>query len=163
MGQVSGVRDSKMLTPVQRAEVYDRLLTLARSIGVGFVSAPQVDLLGLTKANELAMLRAVRSLSIAPDYLLIDAFRLPSCPLPQKPIIHGDALCVSIAAASIVAKVVRDRWMCRLDEDYPHYGLASHKGYAASSHRRALQQMGPSPIHRRSYLPVAELLMSAGE
>lgn len=155
---LGGVRDSKLLTAGQRVEAYDRLLASPCSIGVGFVSSIELELLGLTAANELAMMRAVELLPIAPAALLIDAFRLRSWSGRQKGIVHGDARCVSIAAASVVAKVVRDRWMVALDSHYPGYGLAEHKGYGVPSHRRALDRLGPSAIHRRTYGPVAALV-----
>ena len=155
-----GVRDSKVLTSERRVEVFHQLLVSDCSLGVGFVSSIELDLLGLTAANELAMMRALESLPIEPEALLVDAFRLRSWSGPQKGIVYGDARCVSIAAASVVAKVVRDRWMVRLDSHYPGYGLAGHKGYGVPSHRRALDRLGPSAIHRRSYGPVAALVTS---
>jgi len=154
------VRDSKLLTSECRVEAFDKLLVSECSLGVGFVSSIELELLGLTAANELAMMRAVECLPIEPEALLVDAFRLRSWSGPQKGIVHGDARCVSIAAASVVAKVVRDRWMVMLDAHYPGYGLAGHKGYGVPSHRRALDRLGPSAIHRRSYRPVAALIVS---
>lgn len=155
---LGSVRDSKLLTAEQRVEAYHQLLMSPCSIGVGFVSSIELELLGLTAANELAMMRAVELLPIAPEALLVDAFRLRSWSGRQKGIVHGDARCVSIAAASVVAKVVRDRWMVTLDAHYPGYGLAEHKGYGVPSHRRALDRLGPSAIHRRTYAPVAALV-----
>ncbi len=154
--KLGGVRDSKLLTPSCRADLYDRILECARAVGVGAASASEVDVLGLTRAGELAMLRAVRNLPVAADYLLIDAFRLRASPLPQKGIVRGDARCISIAAASIVAKVVRDRWMTWLDGCYPGYGFAQHKGYGVPAHRSALARLGRTLEHRRSYTPVRD-------
>lgn len=155
---LGSVRDSKLLTAEQRVEAYHQLLASACSIGVGCVSSIEVELLGLTAANEIAMMRAVELLPIEPGALLVDAFRLRSWSGRQKGIVHGDARCISIAAASVVAKVVRDRWMVALDAHYPGYGLAEHKGYGVPSHRRALGRLGPSAIHRQSYRPVAALV-----
>ena len=157
---LAGVRDSKLLTSERRVQVFHQLLVSDCLLGVGFVSSIELELLGLTAANELAMLRAVECLPIEPEALLVDAFRLRSWAGPQKGIVYGDARCVSIAAASVVAKVVRDRWMVTLDSHYPGYGLADHKGYGVASHRRALGRLGPSAIHRHSYGPVAALLTS---
>jgi len=153
--ELLGVRDSKLLTPQQRADLYGVVLGCARAVGAGSVSPEELDLIGLTKAGELAMVRAVRALPTRADHLLIDAFWLKSCPLPQRPVIRGDLLCISVAAASIVAKVVRDRWMIQLDARYPEYGFASHKGYATPSHLEALERFGPSRLHRLTWAPMA--------
>jgi ribonuclease HII len=158
---LSEVNDSKLLSPAKRAALYPIILGCARSVGVGAVAASELDLLGLTAAGDLAMLRAVQDLELAPDFLLIDAFRLRASPLPQKGIVHGDARCISVAAASVVAKVVRDRLMCGLDGLYPEYGFAQHKGYGVAAHRRALARHGPTRLHRRSYAPLRELAAEA--
>jgi ribonuclease HII len=155
------VRDSKLLPPPTREYLYEEIRNHVDTVGVGSVSAEEIDLLGLTIAGELAMVRALRDLRSQPEFLLIDAFRLPSCGLPQRPIVRGDSLCLSIAAASIVAKVVRDRQMVELDARYPEYGFARHKGYGAPEHRRALERCGPTPIHRRTYAPLRELVSRA--
>jgi len=152
---LSGVRDSKMLSAAPRDEACKAIRGAARSVGVGWVAERDVDLLGLTRAGEQAMLRAVRALSVKPDYLLVDGFRLKSSVLPQDAIVGGDRSSLSIAAASIVAKVVRDRWMVDLDHEHPGYGFAAHKGYGCLSHGRMLEQRGASAIHRYSYAPVA--------
>jgi len=158
---LDGVRDSKLAPPDERAELFAAIVGCARAVGVGAVAADELDLLGLTRAGELAMARAVGALGLAPDHLLLDAFRIPALDLPQRAIVHGDLLCVSIAAASIVAKVVRDGWLGELHARYPAYDLARHKGYGVVAHRRALQLHGPSPLHRRSYAPLVRL--AAGE
>jgi ribonuclease HII len=150
-----GVNDSKLLAPTRREAFYTVIVSIAISVGVGYVAAPELDLLGLTAAGELAMVRAVRGLAVEPDLLLVDGVRIRSYPSRQKAIVHGDGRCLSIAAASIVAKVVRDRWLCDLDARYAGYGLSSNKGYGAISHRRALERAGSAPIHRRSYAPIA--------
>jgi ribonuclease HII len=155
--ELSGVRDSKMLTPGRRAELYDLIVGCCRAVAVGSASADEVDRCGLTVAGELAMLRAARRLPTLPDALVIDWFGLPGWHRPQKAVVKGDTRCISIAAASIVAKVTRDRWMGELDARYPGYGLREHKGYGTPAHRLALVRLGPSPVHRRSYAPVAAL------
>ena len=154
---LSGVRDSKLVPPDERAALYQAVLACARAVGVGAATADELDLLGLTRAGELAMARAVRALPLSPDHLLLDAFRVPWLDLPQRAIIRGDRLCLSIAAASIVAKVVRDGWLGDLHARYPAYELNQHKGYGVSVHRRALAEHGASVIHRRSYGPIAAL------
>ena len=159
--ELAGVRDSKLVPPAEREALFEAIVGCARAVGVGAATADEIDLLGLTRAGELAMARAVRALPIAPDHLLLDAFRVRWLDLPQRPIIRGDRLCLSIAAASIVAKVVRDGWLGDLHARYPAYELIQHKGYGVSVHRRALAEHGPSPIHRRSYGPVAALLDGA--
>lgn len=152
------VRDSKLVPRVQRSALFEVILGCARAVGVGAATADELDLLGLTRAGELAMARAVQALPLSPDHLLLDAFRVPWLDVPQRAIIRGDRLCVSIAAASIVAKVVRDGWLGDLHARYPAYELIQHKGYGVSVHRRALAEHGPSAIHRRSYGPITSLL-----
>jgi uncharacterized protein (TIGR00252 family) len=152
------VRDSKLLTPRQREQAYALITRRAVAWGIGAVTHQEIDALGITTANRLAMVRALQSLSIRPDFLLIDALTLPEVALPQEGIVHGDRLCLSIAAASVVAKVTRDRWLVEEDARYPGYGFARHKGYPTPEHLRSLAALGPSPIHRRSFAPVRELL-----
>ena len=154
---LGGVRDSKLVPPPQREALFDQIVGCARAVGVGAATADEIDLLGLTRAGELAMARAMQALPLSPDHLLLDAFRVPWLDLPQRAIIRGDRLCLSIAAASIVAKVVRDGWLGALDARYPAYELIQHKGYGVSVHRRALAEHGPSVMHRRSYGPIAAL------
>jgi ribonuclease HII len=154
---LAGVRDSKLLSVVQREALFEIVVDGARAVGVGSVAADEVDLLGLTAANELAMARAVRSLSLAPDYLLVDAFKLKSVHLPQRGIIRGDRRCLSIAAASIVAKVFRDCWLAGLAEIHPGYGFEQHRGYGVVTHRQAIDVQGLTPIHRLSYAPLRGL------
>ena len=150
------VRDSKQLTPAQREYVLPYLQDASRALEVGMSSAQEVDDLGIVSATRLAMKRALNSLALMPQYLLLDAFPLPGVGIPQKAIVHGDALCLSIAAASVVAKVTRDRIMEGHDEMYPSYGFARHKGYATREHLRNLRAHGPCPIHRYSFAPVRE-------
>ena len=149
-----GVRDSKQLAPRKRSELYIRIIGCAVDVGIGIVSPATIDRLGLTRSGELAMLRAVEDLSSPPDCLLIDAFSLKSCSLHQRSIIRGDSICLSIASASIVAKVSRDRLMQSAERVYPGYGFRQNKGYGTDLHRKALESQGPCSYHRRSYEPV---------
>jgi len=151
---LDGVRDSKTLNPLERERLYDVIQTEALAVGVGMVPPDQIDELGIVPATEEAMALAIAQLPYPPHFLLVDFLGLPQLDYPQKSIVHGDALSLSIAAASIVAKVSRDRFMIELDGQYPIYGFASHKGYGTPQHRAALDRLGPSPIHRFSYAPV---------
>lgn len=149
-----GVRDSKQLTPAARDALFDVIMESALSVGVG-VSAPRViDRDGIVAATRRAMQRAVAHLSPAPDYLILDYVRLTSLPLPQFSPARADVQHLSVAAASIVAKVTRDRLMRVLDRRFPGYGLAQHKGYGTPAHRTALLCLGPTPIHRMSFAPL---------
>jgi ribonuclease HII len=154
--ELAEVRDSKLLPPSRREELAE-VIARVGLIGVGSVQHDEVDLLGVRAANELAMVRAVEGLPRRPDHLIVDAFTLPICPVPQTAIIRGDLTCLSIAAASIVAKVFRDRAMADYSEQFPTYGFASHKGYGTGRHRTRLAEVGPCELHRRSYAPVAAL------
>jgi ribonuclease HII len=156
-GFLAGVRDSKLLSIGQREELFEVVVAQARAVAVGAVAADEIDLLGLTAANELAMARAVRALSLAPDYLLVDCFKLKSVRLPQHGIVRGDRCCLSIAAASIVAKVYRDRWLAELGARHPGYGFEQHRGYGVAVHRQAISDQGLTPIHRLSYAPLRAL------
>jgi ribonuclease HII len=156
-GFLAGVRDSKLLSIAQRDELFEVVVGQARAIGVGAVAADEIDLIGLTAANELAMARAVRALSVVPDYLLVDCFKLKSVRLPQRGIIRGDRCCLSIAAASIVAKVYRDRWLAELGARHPGYSFEQHRGYGVAVHRQAIADQGLTPIHRLSYAPLRGL------
>ncbi|MHB1318790.1 MAG: ribonuclease HII [Anaerolineae bacterium] len=151
------IRDSKLLSPRQRDRCYDLVLDTAAFWGVGSVASQEIDRIGILNATRIAMALAVTALSHPGDYLLIDAVRLPALDIPQLPIIKGDLLSFSIAAASILAKVTRDRAMRELDRSLPGYGLARHKGYGTAFHQAALADLGPSVIHRHSYAPIAAL------
>ena len=148
------IRDSKQLTPARREEAAEILREKALSMATGFATHEEIDRIGIAPATRLAMARAINALPLQPQFLLLDAFPLPDVDIPQKAIVRGDALCLSIAAASIIAKVERDRVMVEHDGRYPGYGFASHKGYASSFHLEALRDRGPSPIHRHSFAPV---------
>jgi len=150
---LKGVRDSKQMTPAQRTFWAERLAEVCLAYGVGFASAEEIDTLGIAPATRLAACRAVQSLGVQPEHLLVDFLKLPELPIPQTPLVKGDARSLSIAAASILAKTRRDALLCELEGQYPGYGLAQHKGYATQAHRLALQRLGPSPIHRLSFAP----------
>lgn len=152
---LSSVDDSKKLTPEQRQVAFQRIMKIGASVALGWSSHHVVDADGLGVANQRALQRAVRNLPVAPDALLVDYFRLSECSLAQVCLPRGDGLSLSIAAASIVAKVVRDRWMVTCDRRYPVYGFASHKGYGTRGHHQALKRHGPCALHRRSFAPVA--------
>jgi len=148
------VMDSKMLPPEKREYLYSYIREEAVSCGVGIVSNEIIDVTDILKATKLAMKQAVEQLNPQPDTLLIDYLKLQDVPLPQKGIPHGDGLCFSIACASIVAKVYRDRLMNEMDILYPGYGLCKHKGYWTAEHIKSLNKLGPSPIHRHTFQPI---------
>ena len=151
------VRDSKQLSPRQRERVFSLVRCAGIPFGLGSVPHATIDEVGIVQATRLAMAQAVEALPSRPDFLLIDALSLPEVDLPQKGIIRGDQLSLSIACASIVAKVSRDRRMTELDGVYPGYGLARHKGYGTRQHLQCLGRLGPCAIHRRSFAPVGGL------
>jgi|YNPBryantNP2012_1023418.scaffolds.fasta_scaffold01974_11 ribonuclease HII len=157
-GLLGAVDDSKKLTPARREYLFAAIHACAVAVGVGSASAGEIDALGIAHANRLALRRAVEALATPPDYLLLDYLTLPDLPLPQRGIPHGDALSLSVASASIIAKVTRDRLMIAEDRVHPGYGFARHKGYGTTMHRAALMQLGPCPLHRRSYAPVANAM-----
>jgi ribonuclease HII len=152
------VRDSKELTPDAREELAGYIWARALAAGVAFVPVPVIDRIGIAEASRQAMLAAIGDLPLRPQHLLIDAFRLPACRLGQTPIIHGDGISLSIACASIIAKVARDRLMDEEDNCYPGYGFITNKGYATPGHFVALRRLGPSLLHRRSFSPVKEMV-----
>ena len=147
----TGVDDSKRLTAKQREELSARVREKAMAFSVGIADPREIDRLNILRATHLAMVRAVQGLGVGPDVILVDALTVPGVATPQRPIVKGDALSVSIAAASIVAKVMRDEMMRECDRRYPGYGLAHNMGYASDDHRQALRRLGPSEIHRRSF------------
>lgn len=151
--RIRGLRDSKLLLPERREILAERIRRHAIAYACAAVDAARIDQINIYHASRLAMREAVAQLAPAADYLLIDALRI-DCELPQHPIIHGDARSASIAAASIIAKVERDRLVREWDPVFPVYGLASNKGYSTPHHIAALRQHGPSPLHRQSFAPV---------
>lgn len=152
---LAGVRDSKTLAAGERESLAPRIAAAARGVGIGRVDPGELDRIGLGAANRLAWTRAIAALPLTPDYLLLDAFRLPAATMPQTPIVRGETASLSIAAASIVAKVHRDRLLRDLDGAFPAYGFARHKGYGTAAHQAALHAHGPCAVHRRSFAPVA--------
>jgi ribonuclease HII len=146
-----GIRDSKALTPEARARLFGVILREAEGVAVGIASQAVIDRVNILRATRLAMARALRRLRPAPDLALIDGRDVLLAPVPTHPVVRGDRLSLSIAAASIVAKVTRDLLMARYDRIYPGYGFALHCGYPTPEHRKALRELGPSPIHRASF------------
>jgi ribonuclease HII len=151
--RIRGLRDSKLLLPERRELLAPRIREHAIAWAVAAVDAARIDQINIYQASRVAMQEAVLRLQPAADHLLIDALRL-DCEVPQRAIVHGDAVSASIAAASILAKVERDRMMCEWDAIFPEYGLASHKGYSTPQHLAALLEHGPTPLHRQSFAPV---------
>lgn len=152
------VKDSKQLSPARRELLFHCIHEVAISIGIGMVPPEVIDSQGIIKATRLAMKLAIDQLSPPPESLLIDYMLLPEVLLPQKGITDGDSLCFSIACASIMAKVARDRLMIELDRTYTGYELAQHKGYGTKEHLSCLRRLGPSPIHRQSFKPVKDII-----
>jgi ribonuclease HII len=159
--RIRGLRDSKVLPRSRREALYERILDRATAVGVGCMEVEVIDRINILQATKLAMREALSRLTQPPDHLVIDALSLPQVDLPQRPIIDGDAISASIAAASIVAKVTRDRICAEFDARYPAYGFARNKGYGTRRHLDALLEEGPCEWHRRSFAPVRLLL--AGE
>ncbi|PWG02071.1 ribonuclease HII [Sphingosinicella humi] len=154
-----GIDDSKALPPATREAIYLKLRETAR-IGVGIASVEEIDSLNIYWARMLAMARAVEALGFDPAWVLVDGNACPRWERPSKAIVGGDARCRSIAAASIVAKVTRDRLMADYAREHPGYGWESNKGYGTPQHQRALAELGPTPLHRRSFAPVRQLLLA---
>jgi ribonuclease HII len=158
--KLHGVRDSKQMTALQRTHWSDVIKSCALSFGVGFSTNSEIDRLGIIAATRLAMQRALDFLTTQPQFLLLDYMLLPTLDLPQASLVKGDAQSLSIAAASVLAKTERDQLMIEMDEKYPGYGFAQHKGYGTPQHHQALKRIGASPIHRYSFAPVRDLSMS---
>jgi ribonuclease HII len=152
------VRDSKELDSKKRESLFDLIKKEAVAAGIGIVPPQVIDSINILKATKLAMRQAVEKLARQPSFLLIDRVTLPQCPIPQRGITRGDKLCLSIACASIIAKVTRDRMMEEFDQIYPGYGFGQHKGYGTGGHLSCLQRLGPSPIHRLYFAPVRNLI-----
>jgi ribonuclease HII len=154
---LDGVRDSKLLSPARREALLPAIEDVAVAVGVGWASPAEIDELGIAPATRQAMLRALSGLNGQVSALLIDYVRLPESDLHQRAFPKADTRCLSVASASIVAKVNRDRLMVKLDGDLPGYGFAQHKGYGTRQHRQALTRLGPSPAHRMSWQPLRAL------
>lgn len=164
--RIKGLNDSKVLAPERREELFEVIAERALAIGVGIVDHETIDRVNILRATERAMLEALARLGAAPDLVITDFVHLVPLPCPQRNLVHGDGRSASVAAASIVAKVTRDRIMLDLHRQYPDYGFARHKGYATPEHLTALDRLGPCPIHRRTFAGVwrqGELFVLADE
>jgi len=157
LARFNGVNDSKQLTMQARERLYDQIMHHALAVGVGSGSVAMIDERNILQATKYAMRSALDQLSPPPQALLLDAIHLPGLKIPQHSLIKGDARCLSIAAASIIAKVTRDRLMLTLHQEYPQYGFDQHKGYGTPAHLEALQSYGATPHHRYSFAPVRAL------
>lgn len=155
---ITGLDDSKKLTERRREALFEEISQHALAVSVSRSTVAEIDAINILQARMLAMSRAVDALDIPAEYALIDGNRLPELDIPAMAVVKGDSLVQSIAAASVIAKVTRDREMVRLDQTYPGYGFAQHKGYGTKAHLEALKQLGPCDIHRRTYAPVKALL-----
>jgi ribonuclease HII len=155
---IKGLADSKKLTPKKREYLYDIIKAQALCFCVATASVEEIDQLNILQATLLAMQRAVKGLRLKPTKVLVDGNRLPVLNIRAEAIVKGDSTVPSISAASILAKVERDRWCVEIDAQFPHYGFLAHKGYGTPVHLRALQEHGPCDLHRRSFAPVAKLL-----
>lgn len=158
---LDGIRDSKNLSPKQRDRAEARIRAEAVAVGLGIVEPDVIDRINILHATHEAMRLAYSQLDPSPDFVLIDGLPVREFPCDRKALVQGDSCSVSIAAASIVAKVARDRLMCAYADVYPEYGFAGHKGYGSAKHLDALREHGPCPIHRRSFAPVAACFASA--
>jgi ribonuclease HII len=156
------VRDSKELNCRKRESLFELINKEAVAVGIGIISSQVIDSVNILKATKLAMMQAVEKLPKQPHFLIIDRVTLSQCPIPQRGITRGDKLCLSIACASIIAKVTRDHIMEKFDQIYPGYGFAQHKGYGTGRHMSCLQKLGPSPIHRLYFAPVRNLIADLG-
>lgn len=154
--RIQEVNDSKKLSPEKRERLFDTIMDQALSVGIGMGSPELIDRINILQATRHAMLEAVSQLNQQPDYLLIDGISTINSTIPQKTIKKGDSLSLSIAAASIIAKVTRDRLMRELDIQYPGYGFAGHKGYGSTLHMESIRRLGPSPVHRLTFGGVKE-------
>ena len=158
--RLKGLTDSKQLNEKQRNEFDMVIRTEAEAWAIAAVDVETIDRINIRRASLLAMRLAVEQIAPTPDYLLIDGLDTIDWPCPQQPCVKGDSTSYSIAAASVLAKVYRDRLLIELDSVYPGYGLARHKGYCSREHMDALQRLGPTPMHRRSYQPVAQRMLT---
>lgn len=152
--KLKGLKDSKELTVSQRNTWFHCIQEVAWDWGIGFASPQEIDMLGIVPATRLAAWRALETLKIQPDHLLLDYLFVPDFPNPQTSLMKGDQRSLSIAGASVLAKVARDAHLCDLDAHYPEYGFAANKGYGTRAHREAIDRFGPSPVHRLSFAPM---------
>ncbi|OEY67039.1 ribonuclease HII [Marinobacter sp. X15-166B] len=159
---IAGLADSKKLTEKRRNELFEQIQEHALAFCIGRCDSDEIDRLNIFQATMLAMERAVAGLAVAPEYVLVDGNRCPRWRWPSESVIKGDTRVEAISAASILAKVTRDREMTALEQTYPGYGLAGHKGYPTPAHLEALRRLGATPIHRRSFRPVQEAIASVG-
>ena len=159
MNPIKGLNDSKKLSPLQREKLYDEIRAKALCCSVAQASVEEIDQLNILQATMLAMRRAVEGLRLKPHKVLVDGNRLPVLDVLAEAIVRGDATVAAISAASILAKVTRDRWCQELDQRYPQYGFAGHKGYGTAEHLAALRTHGACPEHRKTFAPVAQVLM----
>ncbi|WP_348265190.1 ribonuclease HII [Telmatobacter sp. DSM 110680] len=157
--RLTGLNDSKQLCENKRNELDVVIRAKALAFAIAAIDVETIDRINIRKASLLAMRTAVNQLAIQPDYLMIDGCDTIDWPCPQESVIHGDAISYSIAAASVLAKVFRDRLLVELDAVYPGYGLARHKGYCSREHRAALDRLGPTPMHRKNWSPVAQTML----
>jgi len=156
-GLVLAINDSKKLSSVKREAIYAFLVSSPHvAMGVGISGSDEIDRINILRATHAAMRRALEKITPLPDHALVDGLPVPGLPCPSTAVVGGDGKSLSIAAASIVAKVVRDRMMCDLDRQYPQYGMAAHKGYGTAAHIKVLLEYGPCPVHRRSFQPVRD-------
>lgn len=155
---IEGLNDSKLLTAARRAALFDRIRNDCLAWAMGVAEVDEIDRVNILQATMLAMQRAVAALQVRPEQALVDGNRCPPLPCPATAVINGDRLIPAISAASILAKHARDQLMIQLDEEYPGYAFAKHKGYGTAEHLAALRSLGPSPVHRRSFRPVRDLL-----
>lgn len=155
--QIDGLADSKTLSPLRRETLANKIRLHAAAWALGIASVEEIDQLNILQATLLAMQRAVTGLGVTPELVLVDGNRTPRLSCPVRAVVRGDATIKSISAASILAKVARDAILQELDVEYPGYGFAIHKGYPTVAHQRALRELGPTPVHRRSFAPVKRL------
>lgn len=159
--KLEGLNDSKKLSEKKRDKLYDIIMKDAISVGVGIVGPDKIDEINILEASRLAMKLAIENLDVKPEFILSDAMKLTNIDIPYQDIIHGDALSLSIAAGSVIAKVTRDRMMYELDERYPEYGFAKHKGYPTKAHLENIAKYGVLENYRFTYKPVSDLINSA--
>ncbi len=159
--ELPGLTDSKKISEKKRDQFYDIIMKDAISVGVGIVGPEKIDEINILEASRLAMKLAIENLSVKPEFILSDAMKLTNIDIPYQDIIHGDALSLSIAAGSVIAKVTRDRMMYELDKQYPEYGFASHKGYPTKAHLENIAKYGVLENYRFTYKPVSDLINNA--